>query len=61
MNTTFDDYLAKKKIDANTFRADNPDLYWRFSAIFDCVHEDSFTAQKLYWINKLRRMYLAKN
>ena len=57
MSIIFDEYLSKKKINANTFREANPERYWRFVAIFEQMHEDSFTAQKLYLLNSIRRLY----
>lgn len=58
MNTIFDEYLSNKKIDANKFRDSEPETYLRFALAFEQMHEDSFTLQKLYLINKLRRKYL---
>jgi len=53
----FGDYLTRKKIDPLSFQRNEPQLYKEFKIIFDQVHPDSFTAQKLYLINKIRRKY----
>jgi hypothetical protein len=57
MSVEFDEYLAKKKINADKFCKAEPEIYLRFARVFVEMHEYSFTMQKLYWINKLRRMY----
>ena len=53
----FDEYLTGKKIDAAKFRAAETDQYESFKEIFDQVHPESFTQQKLFLINKIRRAY----
>lgn len=53
----FGDYLTRKKIDPLNFKRNEPQLYEEFKFIFDQVHPDSFTAQKLFLINKIRRKY----
>lgn len=53
----FDEYLQGKKIDAERFKNDEAEEYNRLQLVFDQVHPDSFTAQKLYLINPLRRKY----
>ncbi len=57
---SFDDYLVKKKIDPETFREGESSQYDGFKILFDQVHPDSFTAQKLFLINKIRRAYPLK-
>jgi hypothetical protein len=57
---TFEEYLITKKIDETTFRRAEPDLYESWRMEFEHVHPNSFTAQKLYLINPLRRKYLLK-
>jgi len=54
---SFDEYLVKKKIDPRAFGAGEPSQYDGFKTLFDQVHPDSFTAQKLFLINKIRRAY----
>lgn len=56
----FEDYLIGKKIDPAGFRSTEPERYQEFRAIFEQVHPDSFTAQKLFLINKIRRQYPVK-
>jgi len=53
----FDEYLKEKKIDPIKFKAGEPDRYEEFKKVFDQVHPNSFTQQKLFLINKLRRSY----
>jgi hypothetical protein len=56
----FEEYLAGKKIDAALFRQGEP-LRWRdFEEIFGQMHPESFTAQKKFLLNDLRRRYLLK-
>ena len=54
---TFEEYLAKKKIDSATFARQAPQQWQEFKTLFEQVHPDSFTAQKLFLINKIRRSY----
>jgi hypothetical protein len=53
----FDEYLHSKKIDAAALQKSELAEYDRLQVIFDQVHPDSFTRQKLYLINPLRRKY----
>lgn len=53
----FEDYLKGKKIDPQVFELNEPERYKEFKTIFDQVHADSFTAQKLFLINQIRRRY----
>jgi hypothetical protein len=55
---TFEDYLSGKKIDSSLFRAGEPGRWEAFRASFEGVHPDSFTAQKKFLLNDLRRRYL---
>lgn len=57
---SFNDYLVKKKIDPKVFAEGEPDRFKEFKTLFDQVHPDSFTAQKLFLINKTRRAYPLK-
>ncbi len=54
---TFLEYLATKKIDASKFEKNEKDRFDDFNIIFDQVHPNSFTQQKLFFINVLRRRY----
>ncbi len=56
----FADYLKEKKIDPNKFKVGDPDQYDEFKRIFDQVHPNSFTQQKLFLINNIRRSYKLK-
>ncbi len=56
----FDDYLRKKKIDADAFKKAETDLYSSLKEVYDQMHPDSFTAQKLFLINPIRRKYQLK-
>lgn len=57
---SFNDYLVKKKIDPQAFAKGEPDRYEEFKKLFDQVHPDSFTAQKLFLINNTRRAFPMK-
>ncbi len=56
----FTDYLKEKKIDPDQFKTGDPAQYNEFKRIFDQVHPNSFTQQKLFIINKIRRNYQLK-
>ncbi|WP_425390173.1 hypothetical protein [Ekhidna sp.] len=53
----FDEYLKEKKIDPKKFKSGEPDQYTDFKRIFDQIHPNSFTQQKLFLINNIRRHY----
>ncbi len=53
----FDEYLTGKKIDPTKFKQAEPTQYADFKVLFDQVHSESFTQQKLFLINKIRRSY----
>ena len=53
----FDEYLTGKKIDPAKFKHADPAQYAEFQKIFDQVHPESFTQQKLFLINQIRRAY----
>lgn len=54
---TFDAYLISKKIDAQQFEQGNPQQFRDFKELFEQIHPKSFTAQKLFLINGIRRSY----
>lgn len=54
----FAGYLKSKKIDPEKFRASQPALFSEWSSLFDHVHHNSFTQQKLFLINEIRRKYI---
>ena len=51
----FEDYLISKKIDSATFRLAEPAVWESWKVEFEQMHPNSFTAQKLYLINPIRR------
>lgn len=51
------EYLAQKKIDAPAYQQGDPAQYAAFEQEFLQMHPNSFTAQKLYLINEIRRLY----
>jgi hypothetical protein len=57
---TFEEFLKGKKIDPNAFQVGDPSLWKEWSFLFEEMSVASFTAQKLYLINPLRRKYLLK-
>ena len=56
----FKSYLVKKKIDPEAFAQGQPEHYREFEYLFGQVHPESFTAQKLFLINRIRRAYPLK-
>ncbi|WP_420582487.1 hypothetical protein [Reichenbachiella sp.] len=56
----FNTYLSTKKIDASKFKASEPELYEKLELVFAESHPASFTAQKLFLINPIRRKYQLK-
>ncbi len=53
----FSEYLVSKKINEAPFREGDPDLYQEFRQLFAAMHPKSFTMQKLFLINGIRRRY----
>ena len=56
----FDEFLRSKKIDSKAFMKAEVALYDELKTTYDQVHPDSFTAQKLFLINPIRRKYPLK-
>ncbi len=54
---SFEEYLIQKKINALTWQSAAPEKWAEFKVLFEQMHPDSFTAQKKFLINDLRRMY----
>lgn len=54
---TFSEYLLQKKIDENAFRLNDPLRYSEWQTLFDQVHPESFTLQKKFYINDIRRRF----
>ncbi|TAH21598.1 MAG: hypothetical protein EAZ08_02505 [Cytophagales bacterium] len=61
MENEFEKYLVGKKISPEKFKQAEPARYEEFETLFLQIHPKSFTSQKLYLINKIRRMYLLTN
>lgn len=53
----FEDFLRQKKIDPELFQAGDPVTWDEYQKLFYEVHPDSFTARKLYQINRIRRQF----
>jgi hypothetical protein len=56
----FEAYLISKKIDTVAFAKAERELWQSWKTEFEQIHPNSFTAQKLYLINPLRRKYHLK-
>ena len=54
---TFEEYLKSKKIDSLAFQRNEPMIWQEWKTLFDQINPVSFTAQKLYLINPIRRRY----
>ena len=50
-------YLEGKRIDSIAFRENEEELFKKWETMFLQVSPKSFTAQKLYLINNIRRVY----
>lgn len=57
----FEAYLISKKIDSAQFKKAEPIVWNSWKIEFDQMHPASFTAQKLYLINPIRRKYQLKH
>lgn len=49
--------MISKKIDSDQFKENEAHLWDAWKVLFEQVHPKSFTAQKLYLINAIRRKY----
>ena len=56
----FEAYLVSKKIDSAAVKQAEKDLWLSWQVEFEQLHPNSFTAQKLYIINPIRRKYPLK-
>ncbi len=54
---TFEEYLTSKKIDGDEFRRRQPGRYLEWQTLFAQTHPESFTMQKKFLINDIRRLY----
>lgn len=53
----FREYLRQKKINNVSFLQGDAPRYLEWQQLFEQLHPDSFTAQKKFWINKIRKLY----
>lgn len=60
MDTEFEDFLIKKKIDPKAFQAAEKERFEEWKTLYLEVSEASFVAQKKFLINPTRRKYLWK-
>lgn len=56
----FEEYLEKKNIDSEKFLWENPTDFQALKTVFNLVNPESFTAQKKFLLNNLRRKYQLK-
>ena len=56
----FEEYLRLKKINEETFSKVDPARYAEWKELFVTMHPDSFTAQKKFLVNEIRRRYHLK-
>jgi hypothetical protein len=54
---TFEEYLTSKKIDSNAFSLAQQEVWQEWQREFAQMHPNSFTAQKLFLINNIRRQF----
>jgi hypothetical protein len=57
---SFEEYLTSKKINSDAFKTAEPLLWQEWNGLFSQMSPASFTAQKLYLINPIRRKYQLK-
>jgi len=55
---SFPEYLVQKNIDSEKFRAGELGLFREWEILFSEIHPDSFTAQKKFLINDIRRRFI---
>lgn len=54
---TWEMYCEKKKINSALFREKDPEQWAYLKNYFEQIHPESFTQQKKFLINELRRRY----
>jgi hypothetical protein len=54
---SFEEFLAQKKIDGPRFRAAEPARFAEWADLFPRLHPESFTMQKKFLLNDVRRRY----
>lgn len=57
---TFSEYLISKNIDEESFSLQDAHTYSAWKNMFEQVHAASFTEQKKFKINQIRRKFLVK-
>jgi hypothetical protein len=57
---SFAEYCVSKNMDAALFQSKEPVLFAELQQYFDQVHPESFTQQKKFLINPIRRRYQLK-
>jgi hypothetical protein len=57
---TWEEYCIKKKIDSEAFRKNEAEKWLELKTIFEQIHPNSFTEQKKFLINDIRRRYHLK-
>lgn len=55
---TFSDYLQSKNIDEDNFASKDPQTFSAWKELFDHINPASFTEQKRFKINQIRRKFL---
>lgn len=56
----FEEYLVQKKIDASQFQQIDPEQYAEWKREFEQMSPASFTVQKKFLLNDIRRKYLVR-
>lgn len=54
-------YLEKKKINATLFLKNEPEMFAEWEKAYSVYHTESFTMQKKFLINKIRRKFSLPN
>lgn len=54
---TWEEYCIKKKINSEAFKQAEPQRWAELKNILEQVHPNSFTEQKKFLINDIRRKY----
>jgi hypothetical protein len=60
MHPSFEDYLRNKKIDSANLKQAKPQLWLEWKLLYEQLNPTTFTDQKLYLINPLRREFPLK-
>jgi hypothetical protein len=57
----WEEYCLSKKIDCGLFQKSDPEKWLELKGVFEQIHPNSFTEQKKFIINDIRRRYLLKD